>query len=64
MTNRQAKALARQLPFDFTGRTLKHRPDVLLGLKRIAAKQLRRVNQTSEERSSKRVHLQALLGAL
>ena len=43
MTNREAKAAARRLPFDFTGRTLQNFPGVRLGLERIAAKQLRRI---------------------
>lgn len=43
MTNREAKRMARMLPFDFTGRTLENFPGVRLGLERIVAKQLRRV---------------------
>lgn len=43
MTNRQAKTLARRVPFDFTGQTLAKFPDIREGLERVAAKQLRRI---------------------
>lgn len=43
MTNREAKRLARHIPFDFTGRNLVNFPGVKLGLERVVAKQLRRI---------------------
>lgn len=63
LTQRQASAAARRIPFDLTG-TAVPPYEVVDGLYRIVAKQLRRLARTTAQRDSRKLRLQHLMGAV